>query len=155
MGRYSSASGWRCSRKEAVLVVSIQIRWEDIYVTGIQGVDEQHRHFVELINRMSTTSDAEMQSETGKALAAELLDYADLHFASEEALMRQHDYPDVDSHVEEHRTLAAEATDKAIALAGGRVTRAALVMFLWNWLVAHTNLADKALGSFLRERGVT
>jgi hemerythrin len=132
----------------------VSIQWESIYVTGIQAMDDQHRHFVDLINQMSAYTDAEIRSEKGRRLVLGILDYAGVHFAAEEALMRQHHYPDIDAHIKEHRVLTEAAATKTVALAAGNEPRAAMVMFLWNWLVSHTNLEDKALGKFLVEQGV-
>jgi len=133
--------------------MSISIKWEDIYVTGVRAIDEQHRHFVDLINRMSTCTDAGIRSEDGRELVVEILNYAGMHFGMEEALMLKHRYPDSDAHAREHRTLEATLANKTVALASGAEPRAGVVMFLWNWLVAHTNLEDKALGQFLVKHG--
>ena len=134
--------------------MSISIKWEDIYQTGIESIDDQHRHFVDLINRMSACTDADIPSPAGQALALEILDYAKMHFATEEALMRKHHYRDIDAHAKEHQNLMALAATKAVALAAGNEPRTATVMFLWNWLVSHTHLEDKALGKFLTGQGV-
>jgi len=131
------------------------IQWERIYVTGIQTMDDQHRHFVDLINRMSACTDADVNTPLGRDLVRDLLDYAGMHFATEEALMRQYRYPNMAAHAQEHRDLTASTVGKAVALTVGTESRAALVMLLWNWLVSHTNLDDKALGIFLLEQGVT
>ena len=133
--------------------MSISIKWEDIYVTGVRAIDEQHRHFVDLINRMSACTDADIRAESGRKLVVEILDYAGMHFAMEEGLMRQYHYPDIDAHAHEHRNLEATLAGKAVGLASGAEPRTSAVIFLWNWLVGHTNLEDKALGKFLLKHG--
>jgi len=147
------ASGVTMSVQECE-AMSISIKWEDIYVTGIRDIDEQHRHFVDLINRMSACTDADIRSEAGRKLVVEILNYAGMHFAMEEGLMVTHRYPDRDAHAREHRTLEATLANKAVALASGAEPRSSAVMFLWNWLVAHTNLEDKSLSKHLFKHGV-
>ena len=134
--------------------MSISIKWEDIYVTGIRIIDEQHRHFVDLINRMSACTDADVRAEPGRKLVIEILNYAGMHFAMEEKLMAAHHYPDSEAHAREHRTLEATLSDKAVALASGAEPRSSAVMFLWTWLVSHTNLEDKLLSAHLCKHGV-
>jgi two-component system NtrC family sensor kinase len=62
--------------------------WDQRFVTGLPTVDEQHRHLVEIINRVgdmllaTQVSEAELQ-----AVFKELADYARYHFAEEEKLM--------------------------------------------------------------------
>lgn len=132
----------------------VVLSFDALYLTGVLPIDEQHRRFVELINRMSALTAEDLPGEHGRAVVDELVAYAKAHFASEEALMRQHGYPQVAAHVKEHTQLATALGQQTTALFAGQVTKAVVVMFLWNWLVAHTNLEDKELGTFLRAKGV-
>jgi hypothetical protein len=44
--RQAAPIGYRIWAEE-LATMSIQIRWEDIYITGVSTMDEQHRHFVD------------------------------------------------------------------------------------------------------------
>jgi hemerythrin-like metal-binding protein len=62
--------------------------WDQRFMTGLPTVDEQHRHLVEIINRVGDMLLAAQVSETElQAIFKELADYARYHFAEEEKLM--------------------------------------------------------------------
>jgi two-component system NtrC family sensor kinase len=62
--------------------------WDQRYMTGLPTVDEQHRHLVDIVNRVgdmllaTQTSEAELQG-----VFKELAEYARFHFVEEEKLM--------------------------------------------------------------------
>ncbi|MDP3346341.1 MAG: hemerythrin domain-containing protein, partial [Hydrogenophaga sp.] len=60
--------------------------WNANFETGIDVVDEQHRVLVSLLNRMAQHYiDGATEAQTRQILA-ELADYAQVHFSTEEAV---------------------------------------------------------------------
>lgn len=129
--------------------MTFQLRPDDIYRTGIPNVDEQHDQFVGLIVRFQSTSFTNTNDPQLTELASQLLAYARLHFRTEESLMRLANYAGLESHAAEHARILAELKERAASLGSGQATRAQFVMFLWKWLVDHTNLEDKAMAAHL------
>ncbi|MGK7295067.1 MAG: GGDEF domain-containing protein [Candidatus Wenzhouxiangella sp. M2_3B_020] len=85
--------------------------WNRSFVTGLETVDEQHRHLVDLINSLGHRSASnDVSGGDLDALFRELIDYADYHFAEEEALMDQVgiDARHIRSHRENHRRFLRE-----------------------------------------------
>ena len=78
-------------------------QWNSWFVTGLTDVDEQHHRLVDVINRFGdlVTRREETSIAELEAVFGELADYAQYHFAEEEALMTT---MRVDArHVEQHR----------------------------------------------------
>jgi hemerythrin len=130
-----------------VLIMSDFMPWDPIKMSvGVEGVDMQHRQLVTMLNNLYKEMEAGNGGSVYSDTLAGLLDYTEKHFAFEEALMVEHQYPDKKSHLLEHTMLIAEArklekkTQKASL---------ELFMFLRMWLIEHILQTDKKLGSFL------
>lgn len=65
--------------------------WSSDFETGLDAVDDQHHHLVDLINRFSEQVVQQTVTRADLAtLLAELSDYTHYHFRDEEALMAAH-----------------------------------------------------------------
>jgi len=79
-----------------------------------------------------------------------LIDYTELHFNSEQLLMRLHAYPGFDAHVAEHDGLMADVKElRRLIEAGDEAAGLDLVDKLESWLVEHIDSHDKAFGRFM------
>jgi len=65
--------------------------WNQYFITGLDLVDEQHHHLVELIDELGDALTAPRATEDAalQRVFDRLADYAKFHFAEEENLMRQ------------------------------------------------------------------
>ena len=78
------------------------VEWNDTYSIGINEIDEQHRHFFDLLNKSHLLiSNACNQSELSKLLD-DLIDYSKYHFDIENELMTKHNYINTSQHNLEH-----------------------------------------------------
>ncbi|MEW6678785.1 MAG: bacteriohemerythrin [Pseudomonadota bacterium] len=126
------------------------IQWNDDLVTGIAVVDQQHQGLVELLNEAAPTL-ARLSSATledAAPLLDRLVDYAAMHFKTEEDLMATQG---VDSRVQaHHRETHAGFVDQVMAMVGdfkaGRgVSGDRLLSFLASWLIFHILGEDQAM----------
>ena len=134
------------------------LTWNAYFETGIEEVDQQHRHLVDLVNSVApalAVADGTIPENMGD-LFGQLLDYAAEHFATEERLMlaqgidRRHFDHHVGSHrgfVENVRQLAADYLDRR------DVSGRHLLCFVANWLVFHILGEDQAMTRQLRRIG--
>lgn len=78
--------------------------WSSDFETGLEVVDEQHHHLIELVNQFSDQVLTQQVNEKDVViLYAELTDYTHYHFAEEEALMEKFGvHPDA---IEYHRDI--------------------------------------------------
>ncbi|MBY4676639.1 bacteriohemerythrin [Marinobacterium arenosum] len=107
--------------------------------------DTQHRVLFELIDQLRA-------QEIDASVFEKLTDYAEHHFALEEAYMRQLEYPGMDEHIAAHNKFRRELNtmleqhhtyDEAL--------RHSLSMFLREWLKRHVLGIDKQLERFILE----
>ncbi len=129
--------------------------WKDKYALGIHEIDAQHRALVDLINRLF----AAMQSGAGKDVLDETLaglaDYSRRHFLTEELLMGNYDYPDLEAHKREHRAFSEEIASFRDAFQSGNTgISIQLISYLRDWLDDHICRTDHTYGAYLREKGV-
>jgi len=121
--------------------------WDDRFVTGIDIVDRQHRHLVDVVNQVgdmllgtSTVSEASLQ-----ALFKQLADYAVQHFADEERLMKEANLDP--RHAEVHTRHHKEFVQQVVAMWKSRTTMknpAEVVHgFLTAWLTFHILSEDQ------------
>ncbi|MEW8064919.1 MAG: hemerythrin domain-containing protein, partial [Candidatus Thiodiazotropha sp.] len=91
------------------------LTWRDDWYLGIDEIDQQHLHLVELVNQVADsvmTQQSESKDDGGAMrLVLQLQEETRRHFRDEEAFMRNHEYPLVSSHHREHALLQAELSD--------------------------------------------
>src|SRR5512135_2146638 len=92
--------------------------WSKDLVTGIDIVDQQHHGLVDMINTAArlVLDPAEQNEAEFDRLFADLLDYADLHFRTEEGMMQAHRIdPRILAH---HRLTHAGFVEQVTKMAG-------------------------------------
>ena len=121
--------------------------------TGLDAVDAQHHHFVSLIGWLNQLSPAELGAPVGRRWLAELASYAALHFAFEQSLMRESDFPDELAHTAEHERIAEHLHAQGGRSAWSAADHTDFMRFLWRWFAEHTGTRDRELAEHVRRRG--
>lgn len=85
--------------------------WTDALLTGIKEIDDQHKVLFDVIARLELAVSVEEKWSAVHYALVELSSYVTIHFAVEEALMRLHDYPNLDAHIASHRAFSAALAD--------------------------------------------
>ncbi len=85
--------------------------WSDKYLIGISQIDAQHRRFFDAAQRLSDDILNCAGEEAVEGSLAFLRQYAEEHFAEEEAFMQQHQYPQVEAHKKLHVAFMARLQD--------------------------------------------
>jgi len=120
---------------------------------GHDGVDAEHGVQVQLVESLQ----AELRKAGARGSAVELLErllvFSDMHFGSEELLMRLHSYPGYAEHVEEHRRLLAHLRDVEARLGEG-AEASALVDELRRWLGGHIAVMDRDFAEHARSDAI-
>lgn len=130
------------------------IHWDNVLATGHVILDTDHEHLVDLFNQLAVC----VKERKGKTACTELMykiiERAQVHFAFEEQLMADQQYPKADQHTTEHARLIKQAfryMTKFEADTPG--THIPLIHFPEDWLTFHILSADKELAVFLSETG--
>ena len=80
-----------------------KIEWNDEMRVGIPEVDADHKRFISMFNGCNQAIASRMELSEIKSRLQLLLDDAGQHFAHEERLLREWEYPDTENHANRHR----------------------------------------------------
>jgi hemerythrin len=131
------------------------MHWTDDLSVGVESLDTDHKVLMSLINQLDEAlARNEARASVASVLDA-LADYTRYHFEREEALMAACGYPDLDAHVEIHRSMRAQVEDirQRFDSDGETFEPRDVLGFLKNWLTQHIMGRDQLYAPFLtRER---
>jgi len=129
--------------------------WRPTLEVGHPQIDSEHQSLVEVLNRLHAAMKQGKGKEEVEKVLVFLKDYTVGHFKAEEALMMTHNYPGAPTHMAIHADLVKQVSDLIADYRSGKaVLTSAVLDFLEDWLVKHIMGEDKALGEFLRSKGV-
>lgn len=126
-------------------------------VVGVAGVHDEHDVQLRLVDAFVAAL-ASGDRKAAAALLQQLDDLTDVHFASEQVLMRLHSYDGYREHEGEHGELLSQLRVVRDQLASaGPADLARQAWSIRQWLTAHINSSDRAFLQYLREspRAVT
>ncbi|MDP6635963.1 MAG: bacteriohemerythrin [Phycisphaerae bacterium] len=132
-----------------------EIIWAEKSSVGVAKLDEQHKILIGMINKLIRDPQAATRSETVSDVLGEMTDYALKHFAYEENLMVDSDYPRSKEHIKEHLAFR-ETTGKFCSATAIDVSGIPemLLEHLSQWLTHHILEIDMAYKAFFQEQGV-
>jgi hemerythrin len=119
--------------------------------TGEKTIDSEHDVQTQLLDSLSHA----LQEVDGLSPANYILDqfieFSDMHFLSEQLVMRLHGYPGYEPHLEEHTRLMKKVCEIRSSVNSGEAKiDFQLVQQLREWLLTHVAIEDVAFGEFLR-----
>jgi len=133
------------------------IGWTSELETGIDVLDEQHHRYVDLLGdyfeKVSRYKAVEEETDQLTAAFDFLRKYAEEHFATEESIMTEIEYPDYSSHLKEHvyflnhvEALYNEMNTKGFSPELSREVN----YYTVEWFIEHILLADMKLVNFMK-----
>lgn len=123
--------------------------WSNAYELGIAPMDQTHREFVDLVNRIGQADDSGLVSGLD-----ELLLHTVEHFAQEHRWMRESGFPPLHCHQSEHdRVLEVVRDVRERVAAGDLALGRTLLAELPTWFENHAATMDTALAWHLRTTG--
>lgn len=126
---------------------------DDMTLVGIEIIDKQHQALADLINALQRDLQAGRTRDRIIASLAALVQFAKLHFDTEEQLMALHaPMPAPASHADEHHRLMEDIRIMTVEVQPDRLVHT--MNYLREWLLRHINTLDKPLGVALRHAGV-
>ncbi len=139
--------GWR--------IIMATIEWKPAYSVGVEQLDEQHQKLLQLINNLSHEN-PEADAKQCFVVLNELVQYVQLHFNTEENLMREHGYADLKAHQQEHEIFTEKLFDlnRKMTSSDGNIF-SELTHYLKDWYIAHVLGTDQGYKDFFKEKSVT
>jgi hemerythrin len=126
--------------------------WNPSYELGIEQIDGQHKELVRMINDLYDSIKGRDSAEVVNRTLAQLLQYVEVHFDTEERAMQERGYPEFSEHHKLHEDLRRKVFDlKKSQLQGVDIATFELLNFLTDWLKEHIAYEDKLFGDFVNK----
>ncbi|MBK6350586.1 MAG: hemerythrin family protein [Steroidobacteraceae bacterium] len=124
-----------------------RLEWQEAYVTGVAGLDYEHRVLLELVNTSCVAISDAAQRDTLRDCLASLYERACAHFALEESVMRKDRYPLYMAHRAQHDALIETLREMMDSFEDGACAhcKRSLDDCLVNWFEAHFKGEDARL----------
>ena len=129
--------------------MAITLNWDSKFEIGHERIDSEHRIFLGLIRDLSNEANPHGDRERAFRLLSEIYKYADFHFVSEENVMADVAYPELDAHRRLHLALLAELRDCMFRFRSADATVEQAVEFLFTWFALHTTREDKRITDYI------
>lgn len=131
------------------------ITWTPEMSVNVREIDDQHKHFVGLMNELYSTAFQGGAKEKLAEILNKLVDYTNLHFQTEEKYFEQFQYELTAEHEKLHNELKVKvATFVERFRVEGESIIAELMDFLEDWLVDHLENQDKKYTKCFNEHGL-
>jgi hemerythrin-like metal-binding protein len=121
---------------------------------GEKSIDAEHDLQMQLLDSLSQAIQRGGELSPMKYILEQFIEFSDMHFLSEQLVMRLHAYPGYEPHLEEHTRLMKKVREvRSNLLQGENAPSLVLVQELRAWLVTHIAQEDAAFGVFLKKHG--
>ena len=132
------------------------VLWDDRLLTHITIIDQQHKHFVSILNLLYRKFEQLAPKEEIDPVISELVSYASTHFATEEGYMQKYNYPEFNEHKAIHDKLTADLTNLIEKYnQEGKKVLPEIFDYLENWLVQHLDIYDHKYAEYFAQIGVS
>lgn len=118
--------------------------WQESYSVHVPEFDAQHKHLIDLLNRLYEAMTKGHASDVLSKILHELVTYTKTHFQAEERLMQSKHYSGYAAHKAEHEKFTAQVTQFQREFSEGKASLSThLLNFLKDWLTNHIVHTDK------------
>lgn len=115
-----------------------------------ENINNEHRIQLGMINALCEAVEAGESADKIHEVLDQLTAYSELHFTSEELLMRLYSYPSYDDHVLDHEAMTERLQQITQQFSKGQnIMALQTASEMREFLLAHINSRDKALEEFL------
>ena len=135
--------------------ISEVLEWDDKYSVGISMIDEEHKKLIGLLNKVIYAKEHNGNPEELKEVLYGITMYAMIHFSEEENYMLEFNYPEYQTHRNEHIDFSNKtlAYCERIANRDSHFTNEVLE-YLKRWLVNHIKVTDKKYIDCFKRNGL-
>ena len=117
-------------------------------------VDAEHDVQMQMLDSLAAAIEERGNFASMKLVLEQFIEFSDLHFLSEQLVMRLHSYPGYEAHMEEHTRLMKKLREiREKVFRDEKILGLELIKELRAWLLAHMASHDMAFGEFLKLSG--
>ncbi len=131
------------------------IPWKEQFKVGVEKIDEQHRHLLDIINQIIESIEKNSEWKTTATIIDSLINYAYNHFSTEERYMMESGYPELQEHVALHLEFIRKvfAMSEEVTLKGAVVQRE-MLSYVTSWYTNHVLGVDRKYMPYLEAKGI-
>lgn len=127
------------------------LEWSGDFVLGETTMDDTHREFVDLLNRVGTASDGELL-----AALDDFIVHTEAHFGQEDRWMQATAFPPLHCHQGEHANVLEVVREVRKRVADGQTHLGpVLAKAIAEWFPQHAATMDAMLATFMKQTGYT
>jgi hemerythrin-like metal-binding protein len=131
------------------------ITWSDKFNVNVQVIDDQHQQMVAMVDSLHSAAKACADKEVLQKLLIGLYEHTRTHFATEDELMKEHNYPGYAQHLHEHHVLLKHLECIVVGVSGGKSPTFRYDYDVSSdWVLIHIINSDKELGTFLNTHDI-
>ena len=131
------------------------LEWDKSFNVNVKEIDEQHKKLVSMINTLHSAFIDSRGENIHKEIIDNMVEYATIHFATEEKYMEKFNFPASQTHKKEHDNFTREALNLQTQLRiGGFVLSIKILNYLKSWLQNHILVTDKNYSKFFNKHGL-
>ena len=120
---------------------------------GEQSIDTEHDLQMQLLDSLSRTLEKSADFSSVRHVLEQFIEFSDMHFLSEQLVMRLHSYPAYEPHLVEHTRLMKKVREiREKVVRGEMLPSLQLVHELREWLLTHIATEDVAFGEYLKKK---
>jgi hemerythrin len=130
------------------------MEWDDRFSVNITTIDDQHKKLIGMVNTFYDSIQDGKKAAFG-SLLKDLVNYTIYHFSTEEKYMERFNYPEIESHKQEHRLFTDKVLDVKKRFEDGRfVVTLEITNYLKDWIAQHVLGTDKRYASCFISNGL-
>ena len=127
--------------------------WKDEYSVGVEKFDRQHKHLIEIVNKLIANHNRFDNPNLVSETLTEMLNYAREHFGDEEELMQEYGYTETEPQRKQHAYFLKTTAELSIrALNNKQSLPPNILEFLGNWWIIHILKWDMKYKDFFKAK---
>ena len=131
------------------------MQWTDDLSVGFKTIDSQHKRLVEMINELYDAMIEIRGQEALRTIVNGMVEYAAIHFMTEEKRMIEFNYEGYPEHKKIHEDFVAKAVDLQEQLKNESFVLSLDVLnFLRDWLKEHIQGTDRKYIPCFQDNGI-
>lgn len=120
---------------------------------GDRTIDAAHDLQLQLLDSLSQALAKGGDFAPTRHILEQFIEFSDMHFLSEQLIMRLNAYPAYEGHLEEHTRLMKKVRQiRESIVHGENISSLQLLLELRDWLLHHIATDDAAFGEFLSKK---
>ena len=114
------------------------------------SIDKEHQVQIGMLDALCTLIENDDTQSKIQEMLDQLVSYSEIHFMSEQLLMRNYAYPDYDDHVHDHEAMTEQLNQIKDSYASEQKNMVLnIASEMKNFLIGHINSRDQAFTDYL------